>query len=186
MSNATLTREPLAGTRWSLDPDHTSIEFAIKHMKIATVKGRFSGASAALEVPGDDLASAAIDVVIDAATIDTRSAQRDQHLRSADFFAVEAYPQLTYRSRRIEARGDGDYRVVGDLTIRGVTREVVLEATFLGGGRDPWGGTRLAFTAEGRLDRREFGLTWNAALEAGGLLVGDEVKLAIDAEFVRQ
>ena len=178
--------ESLAGTRWEIDPAHTSVEFAVKHMKIATVKGRFAELSATLAVGSDDLASATVAVDIDAASIDTRSAQRDEHLRSADFFDVANHPRLTFRSRSVAAKGDGEYRIVGDLTIRGVTRELVLDAEFQGSGRDPWGGTRLGFTAAGRVDRREFGLTWNAALEAGGFLVGDDVRLTIDAQFVGQ
>lgn len=178
--------ESLAGTRWAIDPAHTSVEFAVKHMKIATVKGRFAELTATLAVEADDLATATVVVDIDAASLDTRSEQRDEHLRSADFFDVANHPRLTFRSRSVTARGDGEYRIVGDLTIRGVTRELVLDAEFQGSGQDPWGGTRLGFTAAGRVDRRDFGLTWNAALEAGGFLVGDEVRLAIDAQFVRQ
>lgn len=186
MSSAVLPNETLAGTRWSIDPAHTSVEFAIRHMKIATVKGRFAEVDATLAVAGEDLASGQVAVEIGAASIDTRSSQRDEHLRSGDFFDVAAYPRITYRSRRVEARGPSVYRITGDLTIRDVTREVVLDAEFQGSGVDPWGGTRLGFTARAKLDRRDFGLTWNAALEAGGFLVGDEVRLEIDAQFVRQ
>lgn len=182
MSTATVT---LAGTSWSVDAAHSSLEFAVKHMMLATVKGRFAQVDGKVSFAADDLASARVEVSVDVESIDTRNRQRDDHLRSADFFDVANWPKLTFVSRRIEETGEGGYRVVGDLTMRGVTRELSLAATFEGEGQDPWGGTRMAFHATGRLDRREFGLTWNQALEAGGILVGDEVRLSIDVELVR-
>jgi polyisoprenoid-binding protein YceI len=176
----------LAGTRWAIDSAHTQVEFAVKHMMLAKVRGRFAEFEGSVAFETDEVTSAAIEVRIAAASIDTRVAQRDEHLRSADFFDVGQYPELRFTSRRIEERGDDEYRVVGELTIRGVAREVTLDARFEGTGRDPWGGTRIAFSAAGRIDRREYGLTWNQALETGGILVGDEIRLAIEAELVLQ
>jgi polyisoprenoid-binding protein YceI len=175
-------------TTWSLDPNHTLVEFSAKHMMITTVKGRFVGVRGTLSIDetNPDRSTAVID--IDAPTIDTRADQRDQHLRSADFLDVENFPTLTFRSRRIEgakAAEGARFRVVGDLTIRGVTREVTLDTTYEGRGRDPWGGERVSFSATTRIDRRDFGLTWNAALEAGGVLVSNEIRIDIEAQAIR-
>lgn len=171
---------------WTLDPSHSHVEFAVKHMMIATVKGRFADVEASLTTAGEDLEDASVVVEIDASSIDTRDSKRDQHLRSADFFGAETHPKLTFRSKRIERSGEDRYRMTGDLTIRDVTRDVVLDVVEEGRGVDPWGGERLGFTAQGRIDRTDFGLEWNQALETGGVLVGQDVRLTIDAEFVKQ
>jgi len=184
MSNNAVTQE-LAGTTWSIDAAHTNVEFGVKHMMLATVKGRFAEVAGTVEFAGDDLSTAQVRVVAEAASIDTRSGQRDAHLRSPDFFDAAAYPQLTFVSREVQPAGSDEFRVVGDLTLHGVTHELVLAARFEGEGQDPWGGTRMAFHATGKLDRRDFGLTWNQALETGGLLVGEEIKLSIDVELVQ-
>lgn len=176
--------QELTGQKWGIDAAHTSVEFAVKHLMLATVKGRFGQVAGSVELTGEDLASARIEVVIDVASIDTRAEQRDAHLRSPDFFDVANYPEMRFVSRRVEPRGEDGYRVTGDLTIRDVTRQLVLDATFEGRGRDPWGGTRMAFNATGKLDRRDYGLTWNQALEAGGVVVGENIKLSIDVELV--
>jgi len=181
MNTSTLT---LAGTDWHIDAAHSNLEFAVKHMMLATVRGRFGQVEGTVRFRGDEPETAAVTVVVDVASIDTRSGQRDAHLRSADFFDEASFPQLAYVSRIIEATGEDRYRMVGDLTMRGVTREVVLDARFEGEGQDPWGGTRMAFHATGKLDRRDFGLTWNQALETGGILVGEEIRLSIDVELV--
>jgi len=170
-------------TSWTIDPAHANIEFGVRHLMISTVKGRFTGISGTIAAGERGFADARIDVTIDAKTIDTREPQRDAHLRSADFFDVEKFPTITFHSRRIDAHG-ADYRIAGDLTMHGVTREVVFDATEEGRGRDPWGNERAGFAARARLNRRDFGLTWNAALETGGVLVGDEVKISIDLELV--
>lgn len=167
---------------WTLDPDHTQVWFAVKHMMFATVKGQFPGVSGELRLHESDPSKSVVNVAIDAATIDTRSAQRDEHLRSADFFDVANHPHLTFVSRKIEPVGGSKYRVTGDLTIRGTTREVVLDVEETGRGKDPWGQQKLGFTASGSIDRKDFGLTWNQALEAGGVLVSDEVKISIDGQ----
>jgi polyisoprenoid-binding protein YceI len=171
--------------RWDIDVAHSAIHFHVRHMVISKVHGRFAKWSGAIQLDTDDLGRSSVEVTIDAASIDTQVADRDAHLRSAEFLDVEKHPHLTFRSRRIEKAGAG-YRVVGDLELRGVTREVVLDAEFAGTGKDPWGYERAGFSAKGSLDRREFGLVWNAALEAGGVLVGDEVEISIEIEAVKQ
>ncbi|MEX1184853.1 MAG: YceI family protein [Gemmatimonadota bacterium] len=170
---------------WQIDGSHTDVGFSVRHMMLATVKGYFSGVEGVLELNEADPTRSRVRVKLDAASVTTRNEQRDAHLRSPDFFDVEQYPQLTFESRGIERRADGRYTVTGDLTIRGVTREVVLDAEQEGTGVDPWGKERIGFAASGRVDRREFGLEWNQALEAGGVLVSDEVKIVIEGQAVR-
>lgn len=173
-------------TTWQIDPAHSNVEFAVKHLMLSTVKGRFADFTADLVLDDPGGASPRLDVTIETASIDTRQAQRDAHLRSADFFDAEHYPRLTFRSRRVDGPMDGEFRLVGDLTIRGVTKEVTLTARQEGSGKDPWGGERRSFSARGRIDRSDFGLRWNQALETGGFVVGDEVRVEIDTEFVRK
>lgn len=172
-------------SEWTIDASHTLVEFAVKHMMIATVKGRFGEVSGTIVLDEESLENSSVEVEIDAASIDTRSADRDAHLRSADFLDVENHPKLIFRSRRVESEGEGRFRVVGDLTIRGTTREVVLEVEDQGRGKDPWGGERAAFSARTEIDRTDFGLTWNAALETGGVLVSDRVRISLEVEAVR-
>lgn len=172
-------------TIWQIDPAHTDVGFAVKHLMISTVRGRFAGVKGTIVLDEANPTNSSVEAEIDVATIDTRQEQRDAHLRSADFFEVEKYPTMTFRSRRVERLGNDRYRIVGDLTIRDVTREVVLDATDEGRGRDPWGGDRLAFSATTTIDRRDFGLTWNQALETGGVLVGNEIRISIDVQAVK-
>ena len=175
-------------TTWTIDASHSAAEFSAKHMMITTVKGRIADVRGTLTLDEGDLDRSTVEVELAAASIDTRSDQRDGHLRSPDFLDVEQFPMITFRSRRVTgaAASEGTrFTLVGDLTIRGVTREVVLDATYEGRGRDPWGGERVSFSADTRIDRREFGLTWNAALEAGGVLVSNEIKLHIEVQAVR-
>jgi polyisoprenoid-binding protein YceI len=179
-----MTASATPATVWKLDPTHTSVEFSVKHLMISTVKGRFADVEGTVTVPGDAVGDATVEVVIKAASIDTRNEQRDGHLRSADFFDVEQFPELTFTSTAIEGSKD-EFTVTGDLTIRGITKPVTLEATFEGQGKDPWGGTRMGFSASGKFDRRDFGLVWNQALEAGGVMVSNDVKLQIDAELIQ-
>jgi polyisoprenoid-binding protein YceI len=171
--------------RWDIDVGHSAIHFYVRHMVISKVHGRFARWSGALELDTADLTRSSVEVRIEAASIDTQVADRDAHLRSADFLDVEKHPELSFRSRRIEKAGDR-YRVVGELTLRGVTREVVLDAEFAGTGKDPWGNERAGFSAKASVDRRDFGLVWNAALEAGGVLVGEKVEIAIELEAVKK
>jgi polyisoprenoid-binding protein YceI len=179
------TEQTKTKTTWQIDPAHTEVGFSVKHLMISTVRGRFAGVKGTIVFDEVNPASSSAEVEIDTATIDTRAEQRDAHLRSADFFEVEKYPTMTFRSRRVERLGNGRYRIIGDLTIRDVTREVVLDATDEGRGRDPWGGDRLGFSATTTIDRSDFGLTWNQALETGGVLVSNEIKISIDIEAVR-
>ena len=185
----TTTQTPIASetalTTWQIDPTHSEVGFSVKHLMISTVRGRFSGVKGSVLLDSQDISRSSVEVEIDAATIDTREEKRDAHLRSPDFFDVEKHPTITFRSRRIEPLGGDRFRVTGDLTIRGVTREVVLEATDEGRERDPWGGERAGFTASGKVDRREFGLTWNQALETGGVLVSNDIKLSIEVQAVK-
>lgn len=169
--------------RWTIDPAHSSVEFAVKHLMIATVRGRFESLRGDVETPELDPARSRVRAEIDAASLHTGAPDRDAHLRSPDFFDVAAHPTLVYESRRVERAGDG-FRVVGDLTIRGVMREVPLLLEVEGTTTDPWGKSRVAVVARGKIDRRDFGLTWNKALETGGVLVGDEVRITIHAQLV--
>jgi polyisoprenoid-binding protein YceI len=170
---------------WNVDPTHSHVEFAIRHLMITTVKGRFTDVKGTVKSDGSDPAKGNVSVTIGVASIDTREPQRDAHLRSADFFDADKFPTITFNSRNIRDVGSNSFKLVGDLAIRGVTREVVLDVTSEGRAKDPWGGERAGFTASGRINRSDFGLTWNQALETGGVLVGDEVKISIDAELIR-
>jgi polyisoprenoid-binding protein YceI len=176
----------VATTRWQIDPTHTHVEFAVRHLMIATVKGRFADVSGTLELDEQDPSRSSVSVSIGAASLDTRVDQRDAHLRSADFFDVERFPTIRFVSTRVERTPDGAIALAGDLTIRDVTRPVTLAVTDEGRGTDPWGGERAGFSATTRIDRRDFGLTYNAALETGGVLVGDEVKISLEIEFLRE
>jgi polyisoprenoid-binding protein YceI len=170
---------------WDIDTSHSAIHFWVRHLVISKVHGRFAKWSGAVQLDEQDLASSRVEVKIDAASIDTQVADRDAHLRSADFLDAANHPELTFASKRIEKQGDG-YRVVGDLTIRGVTREVALDAEFAGLAKDPWGNQRAGFSARTSLDRRDYGLVWNAALETGGVLVGEKVEISIELEAVKK
>ena len=177
---ATTTR-----TTWKIDPAHSLIEFAVRHLMITTVKGRFTGVEGTVLLDETDPSFADVDVLIHVATIDTREAQRDTHLRSGDFFDVETFPHLTFKSKGAIKRDGSEFKLVGDLTIHGVTREVVLNVTEEGRATDPWGGQRLGFSAATKIKRSDFGLTWNQALETGGVLVGDDIKISLDLELVK-
>ncbi len=171
--------------RWDIDVGHSAIHFWVRHMVISKVHGRFARWSGTLALDPQDLARASVDVRIEAASIDTQVADRDAHLRSPDFLDAAKHPEIRFTSRRVEQAG-GTLRVVGDLTLHGVTREVTLEAEFAGTGKDPWGNERAGFSAKAAVDRRDFGLVWNAALETGGVLVGEKVEIAIELEAVRK
>jgi polyisoprenoid-binding protein YceI len=172
-------------TRWDIDPTYSAITFQVRHMVIARVHGRFARWTGALDLDPADLSRSSVAVTIEAGSIDTQVADRDAHLRSADFLDVEKHPEITFRSTRVE-RGAGGLRVVGDLTIRGTTREVALETEYAGTARDPWGNERAVFSARTSIDRKAFGLTWNAALETGGVLVGEKVEIGLEVEAVRK
>jgi polyisoprenoid-binding protein YceI len=183
---STVSAPSAAGTTtWAIDNSHTLAEFSVRHLMISTVKGRFGEVSGKVIADDADPARAQIDATINVASIDTREAQRDAHLRSADFFDAENFPTLTFRGTRVEKAGDG-LKVTGDLTIRGTTREVVLDVTSEGRVKDPWGGERAGYSATTKIKRSDFGLTWNMALETGGVVVGDEIKIALEVELVKQ
>ena len=174
-----------AETAWKIDAAHTTVEFAVRHMMIATVKGHFTDVQGTVITIGDDPTTATVEVTIPAASINTRNEQRDAHLRSADFLDAENYPTITFRSTGVERAGGDKLRLHGDLTIRGTTLPLTLDVTIGGRGKDPWGGERSAFSATGRINRQDFGLRWNQALETGGVLVADEVKISVDVELVK-
>ena len=186
MTQSTATATTSGLSIWTLDPSHTIVEFSAKHLMITTVKGRFTGVEGVIRADEQNPANSSVEVTIDATTLTTGDERRDGHLRSADFFDVENHPTITFKSTRVEPR-DGNatrLRIVGDLTVRGTTREVVLEATNDGRGVSPYGKTVSGFSATTTINRKEWGLNWNVALESGGVLVGDAVKLSIDAEAV--
>jgi polyisoprenoid-binding protein YceI len=173
-------------TTWNLDPVHSAAEFKVKHMMISNVKGQFTGLTGVLTLAEGDVANSRVEASIDAASINTRDAQRDAHLRSADFFDVEKFPTLSFKSTAVKRTGDGELAVAGDLTIHGVTRPVVFNVEGpTAPGKDPWGNIRVGLSAVTKINRKEFGLTWNAALEAGGILVGDDIAITLDVEFVK-
>jgi polyisoprenoid-binding protein YceI len=173
---------PTAATTWAIDPAHSVVELAVKHMMFSTVKGRFTTVAGTIDWDEGNLAASSVSAEIDAASVDTGEPKRDGHLRSADFLDVEAFPSITFASTGVVPRGRGRFVLVGDLTIRGVTQEVSLEAELLGTGGDPWGGKRAGFAATTTINRADFGLTWNQALEAGGVLVSDQVKISLEIQ----
>jgi len=184
MTTSTMHASTTSST-WTLDPAHTLVEFAAKHLMITTVKGRFTGVSGTIHIDETDPTASSVEAVIDAASIDTRTDQRDAHLKSADFLEVARYPEITFRSTRVERAGDAHYRVTGDLTIHGVTKPVVLDVHDEGRTKDPWGGERAGFSATTRIDRRDFGLTWSQVVESGGLVVGNEIRITLEVEATR-
>ena len=175
---------PNAGT-WVLDPTHTTVEFEARHLMVAKVKGRFGEFEGALQIADDPTQSSA-GVTIKAASIDTRTQERDDHLRSPDFLEVDTYPELTFTSTGVEHDDGDDWKIDGDLTIHGVTRPVTLKMEYNGQTGDPWGGQRAFFSAETKINREDWGLTWNAALETGGWMVGKDLKISIEIEAVLQ
>lgn len=187
MTAATTLNTAPAGTAvYQIDPAHTAARFKVRHMMVAWVHGEFSNISGSVRFDPVNLANSAIDITIDAASIDTREAQRDAHLKSPDFFDVAAFPAITFRSKKFARAGEDEYKVTGDLTIHGITREVVLNVE----GptpemKDPWGNVKMGASATAKVNRKDFGLVWNVALEAGGVLVGDDVHITIDAELLK-
>jgi polyisoprenoid-binding protein YceI len=186
MSTVTPPAATNAPTTWAIDPAHSVVELAVKHMMFSTVKGRFASLAGSIVLDEADLGASSVSAEIDAASIDTGEPQRDGHLRSADFLDVASFRTITFRSTGVVPRGRGRFIVVGDLTIRGITRGVSLEAELAGTGTDPWGGRRAGFAATTAIDRKEFGLTWNQALETGGVLVSDQVKINLEIQATLQ
>jgi polyisoprenoid-binding protein YceI len=173
-------------TTWNIDPVHSAAQFKVKHMMISNVKGEFTAVTGKLELNGEDITKSKVEASIDASTINTREVQRDAHLKSADFFDVEKFPVLTFQSTAVSKEGRVELAVEGDLSIHGVTRKVVFDVEGLSAPtKDPWGGTRIGLSATTKINRKDFGLTWNAALEAGGIVVGEEVTITLDVEFLK-
>jgi polyisoprenoid-binding protein YceI len=184
---STATAQPTtATTTWNIDPAHSAAEFKVKHMMISNVKGQFAKVTGTLTLDESDLNRSRVEALIEAASLETRDAQRDAHLKSADFFHVEKFPSLSFKSTGISLVKDGELAIEGDLTIRGVTRKVVFSSEGpTPPAKDPWGNTRVGVSATTKIGRKDFGLTWNAALESGGLLVGDEVTITLDVQFIK-
>src|SRR2546425_13298584 len=170
---------------WAVDPMHTQVQFSAKHMGLMTVKGLFTGVRVSIDLKEDDFTASSVEATIDTHTLITNDARRDAHLKSPDFLNVEQFPTITFNSTRIERAAHDQYRMAGDLTIRNVTRPVTLDVVYSGQAKDPMGGAHAGFGAHTSINRKDWGLTWNVALEAGGLLVGEEVKLALEVEVVK-
>lgn len=185
MSTQTADTRRTALSKWALDPAHTQVSFTVKHMMFAKVRGRFTELEGEVLLAEDSPEDSRVRAVIQARSIDTGNGERDEHLRSGDFLDVEQSPELSFESRSVERTDDG-FAVTGDLTIRDVTRAVELDVVETGRGEDPWGQQRVGFSATATIDRRDFGLTWNQALEAGGVLVGNDVKISIEAQAVEE
>jgi polyisoprenoid-binding protein YceI len=175
----------MSTNRWNIDATHSGINFSIRHMVVSKVRGRFARYGGTVELDDADLTRSFVQATIDASSIDTGTLQRDDHLRSADFFDVAKYPEIRFQSTRIEKVAGNRYRVIGDLTIRDVTREVSLDVEYGGRATDPWGNERMGFLATTSLDRKDFGLQWNQVLEAGGVLVGDRVDVELEVQAVK-
>ncbi|MBO0997818.1 polyisoprenoid-binding protein [Bacillus sp. SD075] len=176
----------MTNTKWTVDPTHSAIEFSVKHMMIAKVKGSFNKFEASILANPLDLTTAEIDFTVDVASIDTHNADRDNHLRSADFFDVEKNPTLTFKSTKIVKTNEDEYDVTGNVTLNGITQEETFSITFEGQGKDPWGNEKAGFSGKGKVKRSDYGLTYNAALETGGVLIGDQITLTIEIEAAKE
>ena len=184
--NATAITQAPSTTTWNIDPIHSSAQFKVKHMMISNVKGEFTSLSGTLQLHDSDLALSKVTASIDAGSVSTREPQRDAHLKSADFLDVEKFASLTFKSTRVSKVTVDELAVEGDLSIHGVTRNVVFQVEGPSAPiKDPWGNTRLGISATTRINRKDFGLVWNSTLETGGILVGDEVTITVDVEFVK-
>ena len=172
-------------TNWTFDLAHSSVNFHVRHLMVSKLHGRFSRWGGTLEIDNDDITRSRVDVTIDATSVDTREDKRDAHLRSADFFDVETFPTLTFKSTKIEKRGDDELAITGDLTLHGVTKPVTLAVELGGQAKDPWGGTRTGFSAKTSINRKDFGLGWNSVLETGGVLVGEKIEITLEIEAVQ-
>jgi polyisoprenoid-binding protein YceI len=180
------TANPSTLSTWKLDPAHSAAEFKVKHMMISNVKGKFHGLSGVLSLDEADLTRSSVEASVDVTSLNTGDAQRDGHLKSADFFEAEKFPAMTFKSTTIESLGEGAYDAAGDLTLHGVTKPVTFHVEDVSKpSKDPWGNLRIGLSATTRINRKDFGLTWNAALEAGGVLVGDEIAIALDVQFIK-
>lgn len=175
----------MATTNWALDPAHSELQFKVKHLMITTVTGSLKSLNASLTSPSDDFEDASVKFEAETASIDTGNTDRDNHLKSGDFFDADQFPKITFESTSLE-KDDEDYKLKGNLSIKGITKPVKLEVEFGGIATDPWGNTKAGFTISGKINRTDFGLTWNAALETGGVMVSEEVKILGELQFVKQ
>jgi polyisoprenoid-binding protein YceI len=176
-----------ANTTWQIDPMHTAAQFSVKHLAISTVRGGFSNVKGTVVLDDADISKSSVDVTIDVSTVDTRTPDRDKDLKSDKFFDVAKYPTMTFKSTKVEQAGAGKLKVTGDLTIRGTTKSVVLDVDGpTAPVKDPWGNQRSAVTATTKINRQDFGVKWNATMDNGGVVVGDEVSITIDAEMVQK
>lgn len=175
----------MATQRFDIDTSHSGVHFTVRHMVISKVRGTFGRWQGQLEFDEAAPAKSKVSVRIETASIDTRDEKRDGHLRSPDFFDAEKHPAIAFESTKVEAAGN-EYRVTGDLTIHGVTKPVVLQAEYLGAGKDPWGGQRIGFSARTKINRKDFGLNWNQVLEAGGVLVGENIDIELEVEAIKK
>ncbi|HWB64001.1 MAG TPA: YceI family protein [Chitinophagales bacterium] len=175
-----------ASTKWAIDAAHSEIGFKAKHLMISTVKGKFDKFEGQVETNGDDFTTANISFTADVASINTGNADRDGHLKSADFFNAEKFPQLKFTDGKLTLKSGSEYTLTGNLTVRDVTKPVTLDVEYAGTAKDPWGNTKAGFTINGKINRTEFGLNWNVALETGGWLVSEEIKIIIDAQLLKQ
>jgi polyisoprenoid-binding protein YceI len=182
-----MTMENLAKTKWGIDPSHSEVSFKVKHLMITNVKGVFKEFEATVFTQGDDFITSDISFHLNTSSIDTGVADRDAHLKSADFFDVENQKQISFSGKSLEKSGSHDnYKLAGDLTIKGVTNPVKLDVEFAGLMKDPWGNEKAGYTIEGKINRKDWGLNWNATLETGGLLVSDEVKISCEIQLVKK
>ena len=182
----TTAAKPTAGTTtWTVDASHSNVEFSVKHLMISSVKGHFGDVKGTVTYNEANPAQSRVEIEVGIHSIDTRAEQRDAHLRSPDFFDADKFPTMRFVSKRIDGDINGEFKLIGDLTIRDTTREVTLDAEFHGREKDPWGGERMGFEAKGKLNRGDYGLQWNQVLESGGWLVGDDIKLSIEVELVK-
>ncbi len=180
MAEASMTK-----TKWAVDTAHSSIDFAIRHMMVSKVKGTFHDFEATIDANPEDLTDATIEFSVDVNSVDTRNNDRDNHLRSADFFDGENHPKMTFQATKIEKKSPGEYVITGDMTIRGTTKPETFTVTYEGSGKDPWGNEKVGFEAHGAISRSEYGLTWNQALETGGVLVADQVQITLDIQAAK-
>ena len=176
----------MAVSNWAVDRSHSFVDFSIQHLKITKVRGSFEQFDAVIEADPEDLTTAKIEFTIDVASINTRFPDRDNHLKSPDFFDVEKYPKITFKAEKIVKTDYNEYDITGPLTIRDVTREVTFSVEYEGSNKDPWGKEKIGFSGKGKINRSDFGLTWNAPLETGGFLLGDEVKIYLEIQAVKQ
>jgi polyisoprenoid-binding protein YceI len=176
----------MATTKWVIDPTHSEIGFKVKHLMFSNVSGKFDKFEATVESDGDEFSNSKIELSIDAASINTNDASRDGHVRSAEFFDAETFPKLKFTATKFQKAADGNYELIGDLTIKDVTKAVHLAAEFGGIAKDPWGNIKSAFTVTGKINRKDWGLNWNAALETGGVLLSEEVRINCEVQLLKQ